>query len=107
MAQLPDIAIDLIELATFVYAIDSCVSRGGLADQQMGAKWHRRFRVEIPVRAPDRWSKPDLKRQLEETLMLLSGDRFEFTFVQMRDEGLGPTKYFDYDRNHPGHLTRC
>ena len=44
VAALPDIAIDLIELAAFVYAIDSSVSRGGLADQQMGKKWYRSFR---------------------------------------------------------------
>ncbi|MCG3268376.1 hypothetical protein [Yoonia sp. I 8.24] len=46
---LPDVALDLIEIAAFVYAIDSSVSRGGLMDQQMGAKWHRRFHVSLPV----------------------------------------------------------
>ena len=96
VSQLPDIAIDLIELAALVYAIDSSVSRGGLADQQMGAKWHRRFLVEVPVRVLAHWSDPDLRRDLEETLMFLSGDRFEFSFVEMDDSGLGPTKYFDF-----------
>ena len=96
VAQLPDIAIDLIELAAIVYAIDSSVSRGGLADQQMGAKWHRRFKVEMPVRVLARWSDPDLKLKLEETLMFLSGDRFAFTFVQKAGDRLGPTKYFAF-----------
>ncbi|SMY06993.1 7-cyano-7-deazaguanine synthase [Flavimaricola marinus] len=96
VAQLPEMAIDLIELAAFVYAIDSSVSRGGLADQQMGAKWHRRFCVEVPVRELDRWSDPDLKRELEEALMFLSGDRFEFSFVPMDGDDRGQTKYFEF-----------
>lgn len=97
VAQLPGIAIDLIEIAAFVYAIDSSISRGGHADQQMGAKWHRRFRVEVPVRELARWSEPALQRQMEETLMFLYADRFEFGFVQMKAEGFGPTKYFEFE----------
>ncbi|KMK68597.1 7-cyano-7-deazaguanine synthase [Puniceibacterium sp. IMCC21224] len=99
VTHLPDMAIDLIELAAFVYGIDSSVSRGGLADQQMGAKWHRSFLVEVPVRALDRWSDPDLKRELEETLMFLSGDRFTFRFVQIQGGSSGPTGYFDFGPN--------
>ena len=75
VANLPDAVLDLIEIAAFVYAIDASISRGGPADQNMGAKWHRRFLVELPVRDPKRWCQPDLKRDLEETLMFLSGDR--------------------------------
>jgi len=32
VSELPEVAIDLIELAAFVYAIDASVSRGGLVD---------------------------------------------------------------------------
>jgi hypothetical protein len=96
VGALPDIAIDLIELAAFVYAIDSSISRGGTTDQGMGAKWHRSFRVELPVRKLARWSEPCLKQDLEETLMFLSGDRFEFSFVQMEEQKTGPNAYFDF-----------
>lgn len=96
VTALPDIAIDLIELAALVYAIDSSISRGGLIDRQMGAKWHRRFRVEVPVRKLAEWSDPVLKQELEETLMFVSGDRFEFTFVQMNTQRSGSTGYFDF-----------
>lgn len=96
VTALPDIAIDLIELAALVYAIDSSVSRGGLVDRQMGAKWHRRFRVEVPVRKLAEWSDPVLKQELEETLMFVSGDRFEFTFVQMNTQRSGSTGYFNF-----------
>lgn len=97
IAAFPDIAIDLIELAAFVYAIDSSISRGGLTDQQMGAKWHRRFRVTLPVRKLETWSDPALKRELEETLMFLSGDRFSFNFTQMEEGQFEPERYFEFD----------
>ncbi len=94
--RLPDVALDLIEIAAFVYAIDSSVSRGGLTDQKMGAKWHRSFRVSLPVRNLALWSNLQLKRTLEETLMFLSGDRFIFDFTQIEMEAALPERYFDF-----------
>lgn len=93
---LPDVALDLIEIAAFVYAIDSSVSRGGLMDTHMGAKWHRNFQVTLPVRNADLWSKPKHKAALEETLMFLSGDRFTFDFAQIESETAVPERYFDF-----------
>ena len=93
---LPDVALDLIEIATFVYAIDSSISRGGLMDRQMGAKWHRSFRVSVPVRNLALWSEPRLKRTLEETLMFLSADRFTFAFTQMETDESPSERYFDF-----------
>ena len=93
---LPEVALDLIEIAAFIYAIDSSVSRGGLTDQKMGEKWHRSFRVSLPVRNLALWSAPQLKQTLEETLMFLSGDRFIFDFTQMEMEAALPERYFDF-----------
>ena len=93
---LPHVALDLIEIAAFVYAIDSSVSRGGLMDQQMGAKWHRIFHVSLPVRNLALWPEPKLKVALEETLMFLSGDRFTFDFIQLEAEAVAPERYFDF-----------
>lgn len=98
VAGLPDVAIDLIEIAAFVYAIDSSISRGGLMDQQMGAKWHRSFEVSLPVRNLALWSEPKLKAALEETLMFLSGDRFTFHFIQLETETSAPERYFDFGK---------
>lgn len=39
VADLPDRALDLLEIAALVYGADATVSRGGSADQHMGAKW--------------------------------------------------------------------
>jgi hypothetical protein len=81
IADLPDWALDLLEIAALVYGIDSAVSRGGPTLRQMGKDWYRRFSVEVPVRCWGLWSQTALKAALEETLMALSDDRFEFTFV--------------------------
>lgn len=93
---LPDVALDLIEIAAFVYAIDSSISRGGLTDQKMGEKWHRRFRVSLPIRNFKLWSNPDIKRKLEETLMFLSGDRFLFDFTRLEAVMALQESYFDF-----------
>lgn len=95
---LPNVALDLIEIAAFVYAIDSSISRGGLTDQKMGAKWHRSFRVSLPVRNLSLWSNRKLKRILEETLMFLSGDRFDFDFTQAETQAALPERYFDFGK---------
>jgi 7-cyano-7-deazaguanine synthase in queuosine biosynthesis len=78
---LPDWALDFLEIAALVYGIDSAVSRGGPTLRQMGKDWYRRFSVEVPVRCLVLWSQTALKAALEETLMALSDDRFDFTFV--------------------------
>ena len=96
VAALPDKALDLIEIAALVYAIDASVSRGGLTDRQMGAKWHRRFVVEVPVLDLDLWTTADVKDALEETLMFLSGDRFEFEFIQRIGGRAEQTRFFDF-----------
>ena len=92
VSSLPDTAIDLIEIATFVYAIDASISRGGLRDRNMAAKWYRKFLIDLPVRELALWSDPGVKRDLEETLAFLSGDRFNFTFTQLDEEVRGPDR---------------
>ena len=96
VARMPDRSLDLIEIAALVYAADSAVSRGGTMDQHMGAKWHRRFRIEMPVRELALWQDPVIKRALEETLMFLSGDRFEFEFTEHAFGNIEQTGFFDF-----------
>jgi hypothetical protein len=81
VADLPDWPRDLLEIAALVYGIDSAVSRGGIGLRQMGKDWYRHFSVEMPVRCLSLWSRPDVKSALEETLMALSDDSFDFKFV--------------------------
>lgn len=81
VSNLPDWSLDLLEIAALVYGIDSAVSRGGPTLQQMGRDWYRRFDVEVPVRCLGLWAQPTVKEALEQALMALSDDRFNFTFV--------------------------
>ena len=60
-----DWSLDLIEIATLVYATDSAISRGGPTDRYMGARWHREFKIEMPVRDLALWKEPEIKRALE------------------------------------------
>ncbi|MGX9352229.1 7-cyano-7-deazaguanine synthase [Shimia sp. W99] len=94
---LSDRALDLLELAAVVYGADAAVSRGGSVDQQMGRKWHRRFIVDVPVRDHGFWSRQDVTLSLEETLMFLSGDRFEFGFFQKKYPEAERSRFFKFD----------
>lgn len=99
VSRLPDHIIDLIEIAALVYAVDASVSRGGNIDQKMGARWHRRFTVEMSVRCLELWTREDVKRDLEETLMFLSDDRFHFSFTQNSEPG-NSSKYFEFGEDN-------
>jgi 7-cyano-7-deazaguanine synthase in queuosine biosynthesis len=85
IAELPDRALDLVDIAAFVYAADAMIARGGPTDPGMGRAWRRSFKFEIPVRKPEIWRDPGVVRALCETLNLLSDDFFDFTFTQHPD----------------------
>jgi hypothetical protein len=56
LRNVPDVLVDLLEVASYIYAADAAIARGGKTDAQMGASWRRKFRFVIPVRQPDLWS---------------------------------------------------
>jgi hypothetical protein len=84
-AGLPDVAIDLLELAAYVYTADQAVSRGGPVEIDYGERWRRHFRFEVPVRRPDIWRTPPIQEALTQTLSFLSDDDYEFHFSRRRD----------------------
>ncbi len=96
---LQDRVLDLLEIAALVYCADAAVSRGGLADQKMGEKWHRRFVATMPVRDLDFWQRESVIQALEETLMFLSGDRFEFSFSIKDEPDAERSRFFKFGRN--------
>jgi len=51
LANIPDALVDLLEIASYIYAGDSAISRGGRADAQMVMRWRRKLRFVIPVGA--------------------------------------------------------
>jgi hypothetical protein len=82
---LPDLALDLVELAAYVYAADQVVTRGGTKEFEYGRRWRRHFRFEVPVRRPDAWQRPEVLAALSEVLGFLSDDDYEFGFTRLTD----------------------
>jgi hypothetical protein len=78
LANISDIHADLLEIASYIYAADSAISRGGKTDFQLGALWRRKFRFVIPVRQPKLWSSDPVIATLVETISFLSDDDYEF-----------------------------
>jgi 7-cyano-7-deazaguanine synthase in queuosine biosynthesis len=83
LANLSDVHADLLEIASYVYASDSAVSRGGRTDSHLGAMWRRKFRFVIPVRQLGLWSSNSVTASLVETISFLSDDDYEFEFRKL------------------------
>src|SRR3712207_4454875 len=84
LARLPERLVDLLEVASYVYAADSAISRGGRTDSEMGARWRRNFRFRIPVREPDLWASHTVTSSLVDTLSFLSDDQYAFEFLPLK-----------------------
>ena len=78
--ELPDLAVDILEIGSYVYCADQTVSRGGDRQRGDGKDWYRSLHFEIPVRRLDIWQRPEVVQCLSETLSILSDDYFVFRF---------------------------
>jgi Queuosine biosynthesis protein QueC len=97
LTHLPDLVIDLLELAAYVYSADWATSRGGEASRGMGAEWRRRFRFVVPVRRPELWSSPPVLDALSETLGFLTDDEYQFEFEEHRGSPPGVQDYLELE----------
>ena len=52
----PKLLTDLVEIASYVFASDCSVPRGGPALKMMGERWRRRFHLVVAVREPGLWT---------------------------------------------------
>ena len=66
--------IDFLNLGLAIYTIDQTVSRKDYGYYH----WNRYFLIHLPVLNLGKWNK--VKKELEETLSFLSGDRWEIHF---------------------------
>jgi len=80
LKEMPDILADLLEVAAYVYAADSAISRGGSVASKMGQEWRRSLQFEVPVRRREIWEDQTTHRLLTETLGFLSEDTYSFAF---------------------------
>jgi 7-cyano-7-deazaguanine synthase in queuosine biosynthesis len=80
LANISDVHADLLEVASYIYAADGAIPRGGKTDPQLGARWRRKLRFVIPVRQPQLWSSDPVIESLVETIGFLSEDDYWFEF---------------------------
>jgi hypothetical protein len=104
LANIPDALIDLLEIASYIYAADSAITRGGQADAQMGMRWRRRLRFVIPVRVPNVWSSAPVASALVETLSFLSEDDYDFEFRSF-SQIPSPETYFEFPATEASRFT--
>ena len=82
MAPVPDRLLDLLEVASAVFAADATVPRGTDLRTNMGEAWRRNFKFRIAVRDPEFWKLPQTRAALIAAAEFLSDDSFEFSFFQ-------------------------
>lgn len=99
-ANIPDVLLDLLEVAAFVYAADACISRGGPGDAEWGKRWRRTFKLTVPVRDPSLWTQPSVLEPLTKTLSILSDDFYDFRFVDLIDRPIRQA-YFRFSETTP------
>lgn len=83
LAVEPLLLTDLAEIATYVFAADCLISRGGVTFKNVGEKWRRTFRLVVAVRQPGTWKGPLILHALCEALGFLSDDNWGFEFVEL------------------------
>jgi 7-cyano-7-deazaguanine synthase in queuosine biosynthesis len=80
LGNVPDLLIDLLELAAYVYCADQRLVRGSDKLTKFGENWRRSLRFSVPVRHLEVWQDPDVQELLVDTLGFLSDDSYEFDF---------------------------
>jgi hypothetical protein len=83
VTDVDDRLVDLLEIATYVFAADQAVNRGSNVDT--GAKWRRNFDLHIAVRDRTFWAAPELRAALIDLLSFLSDDDYSLTFTELGD----------------------
>ena len=81
IADIPSIAIDLIELALAVYAVDRSIQPDELS--------YCRVEVKLPVRCPELLRQPEIHEMLGEILYWYTGYEWNFEFGKREQPGRG------------------
>lgn len=84
VSDLPELLLDLLEVAAYVYCADQRARRGGHKLSNAGEDWRRRLHFVMPVRCRGVWESATIREELEEMLGYLSDDIYAFEFVDSR-----------------------
>ena len=95
VGNVPDLLIDLLEIAAYIYCADQRLLRGSSKLTNFGESWRRSLRFSIPVRHPDIWQSADVQQLLADTLGFLSDDSYEFEFFKADSPAQPKDLYFE------------
>lgn len=84
---LPPELADLVDVAMAVYSADRLIRRRPTGVDPFELCWKRRLSLEIPVRVPKRWHRPEVGQALQNCLEFLTEDDWDFKFVQRKSKG--------------------
>jgi hypothetical protein len=74
LSNIPDVLLDLLEVAAYVYCADQRISRGSDKLTDHGRQWRRSLHFTIPLRQPNLWASDAVNNALCDTLGFLSDD---------------------------------
>lgn len=95
VSNIPEVLLDLLEVAAYVYCADQRASRGSDKLTEYGRHWRRAMNFTIPVRRPELWASDAVTEALCETLGFLSDDTYSFSFVEATNPLAERERYFD------------
>jgi len=93
LADVPQRSADLVRIASYVYAADQAVSRGGKADVY-GDSWRRELTICLPVADHAFWAQQPVLDQLQATLNFATDDTWRFHLLPAAPEIDQPTFNF-------------
>ncbi len=79
LTRVADRAADLVRIASYIYAADQELSRGGRADVY-GRDWRRSITLCVPVIDPTFWQQDAITAHLTDVLSYLTEDQWAFHF---------------------------
>lgn len=98
--DIDSICLDLLEIASYVYAADQSKTRGGATFPNNGTNWYRQFELSIPVRNEEIWNKPEVSEKLTELLRFMADDDYHFIFRKLNQD-VPRDAYFEFDEGTP------
>ncbi len=91
--HLPTRILDLLEIASYIFAADRCISRGPKDAVEYHA-WSRLIEFHIRIRDHEFWTRPTVTSALSDALTFMTGDA-EYTFHFEPGHSTPPTGLFD------------
>ena len=93
VSHLPEIILDLLEIAGYVFAADRSAGRGD-KDLLEYHRWGRFMQFAIKVRKDEFWNREEIKNILSQALTFMTGDR-EYKFEFQPGHQTSPQSLFD------------